>query len=119
MRGAAHFGPDARLSSGRNFQRVFTDGRKSVGRQLILWHVPASHENSTARIGLSVPGKVGGAILRNRLKRLVREAFRLNRPRLAPGDYVAYLRQGCRWSGLPEAETDFLDLCRKAGTLRP
>jgi len=97
---------------------VFTDGRKSVGRRLILWCAPAL-KTKGARLGLSVPAKVGGAVQRNRLKRLVRESFRLNRERLEPGDLVVYLRPGCRWGGLAEAERDFLDLARKAGVLKP
>lgn len=55
---------------------------------------------------------------RNRYKRLLRESFRLNRGRLADGDYVLYLRPGCRWEGFAEAERDFLDLCQKAGALK-
>jgi ribonuclease P protein component len=115
---AARFGPDARLGSRRDFRRVFTDGRKAVGRRLILW-CAAPLKTKGARLGLSVPAKVGGAVQRNRLKRLVRESFRLNRGRLQPEDMVVYLRPGCRWEGLAEAERDFLDLARKAGVLKP
>jgi ribonuclease P protein component len=114
----ARFGPDARLGSRRDFQRVFTDGRKSVGRRLILWSAPPPNSQA-ARLGLSVPAKLGGAVRRNRLKRLVRECFRLNRSRFEPGDFVVYLRPGCRWGGLAEAQRDILDLARQAGVYRP
>ena len=113
---SARFGPDARLGPRRDFQNALRDGRKTVGRRLILWHRPAAR---TARLGLSVPGKIGGAVERNRFKRLLRESFRLNRAHLENGDYVLYMRPGCRWEGLAEAERDFLELCRRAGTLRP
>ena len=97
---------------------MFTDGRKSVGRRLILWS-GAPQKARTARLGLSVPAKVGGAVQRNRLKRLVRECFRLNRGRFEPGDFVVYLRPGCRWEGLADAQRDILDLARQAGVCRP
>jgi ribonuclease P protein component len=115
---AARFGPDARLGSRRDFRRVFTDGRKAVGRRLILWSA-APQKASDPRLGLSVPAKVGGAVQRNRLKRLVRECFRLNRSRFEPGDFVVYLRPGCRWDGLADAQQDVLDLARKAGVYKP
>ncbi|MBI5239531.1 MAG: ribonuclease P protein component [Elusimicrobia bacterium] len=118
--GTRRFGADARLGSRRDFRRVFTDGKKSVGRRIILWSAaPAPAGTQSARFGLSVPAKVGKAVLRNRLKRLMRECFRLNRTRLEPGDLVVYLRPGCRWAGLAEAQKDFLELARQAGVLKP
>lgn len=110
------FGPDARLSSRGDFRRVFEDGRKLVGRRLILWHRERGAAEG-ARLGLAVSSKVGGAVLRGRLKRLTRESFRLHRRELKPVDLVAYLRPGCRWSARAEAETDFIELCRKGGLL--
>ncbi len=118
-KGTARFGPEARLSSGRPFRRVFTDGRKCVGRSLILWWAAPESKSPGARLGLSVPAKVGGAVQRNRLKRLVRESFRLNRRHLEGGDFIVYLRPGCSWDGLAAAERDFIELARKAGALRP
>ncbi len=111
------FGADARLSSRRDFQRVFTEGRKTVGRTIIVWSIGSAAEGA-ARLGLSVSGKVGKAVLRNRLKRLLREAFRRNRSRFRSCDVVVYLRPGVGWPGLADAEKDLLDLCRKAGILQ-
>lgn len=109
------FGPDARIGGRKDFRRVFAEGRKFVGRRLILWTCDNGAAADPPRLGLSVSAKVGNAVLRNRLKRLVRESFRLNRERLAPGrDLVVYLRPGCAWKNRAEAEGDFLELCRKA-----
>lgn len=111
------FGPEARISDRKDFGRVFQTGRKIVGRNLILWFLETSPAQP-ARLGLSISGKVGIAVRRNRLKRLAREAFRLNRAGLKQGrDFVIYFRRGCRWQSLGEAQNDFLELCRKAGLL--
>ncbi len=113
------FGPGLRLAGRRDFQRVFSEGRKLAGRNLILWIWAAGRPAAGPRLGLAVSAKVGGAVLRNRLKRLTREAFRLNSGRFRAGhDLVVYLRPGCRWPGLAAAERDLLELCGKAGVVR-
>lgn len=111
------FGRDARLTSRLDFRRVFSEGRKTPGRHIILWSY-RSAEGLPPRLGLSVSAKVGKAVRRTRLKRLTREAFRHNREKLRPGsDVVVCLRPGCGWENRADAERDLLDACRKAGLL--
>jgi ribonuclease P protein component len=63
-----------RLTRSAEFERVYRQGRSSSDRYLVLYAF-GSGESGRARLGLSVPRKVGGATDRNLVKRLLREAF--------------------------------------------
>lgn len=119
MTRASGFGADARLKERGEFRAVFERGRKTVGKALILWHRVDEAAERGPRLGLSVSSKVGGAVRRARLKRLLRETFRLRRSELPKGlEMVAYPRPGCPWKGRADAEKDLLDLLRRAGVLK-
>lgn len=63
-----------RLSRSAEFERVYRQGRSTANRYLVLYTFP-NPSSERARLGLSVSRKVGGAVDRNRVKRLLREAF--------------------------------------------
>jgi ribonuclease P protein component len=65
----------SRLSRSADFDRVFRHGRSHAGRELVLYVFPRADDASPPRLGLSVSRKVGGAVDRNLVKRLLREAF--------------------------------------------
>jgi len=65
----------ASLRTGRDFARVYRAGRRARVDGITVWVAPAA-EPGTTRVGLTVPGSVGGAVKRNRLRRRLREIVR-------------------------------------------
>src|SRR5205807_6936139 len=85
-----------RLSRSADFDRVFRQGRSQAGRELVLYVFPRG-EDEQPRLGLSVSRKVGGAVERNRVKRLLREAFAVESERLPAGtDAVVVARKSAK-----------------------
>jgi ribonuclease P protein component len=80
----------ARLSRSAEFDRVYRSGRSVANRYLVLYIFPREG-GEPARVGLSVGRKVGGAVARNQVKRLLREACALHSERLPSGHDVVLL----------------------------
>jgi ribonuclease P protein component len=76
-----------RLSRSAEFERVYRHGRSTANRHLVLYSFPNA-STQQPRLGLSVSRKVGGAVQRNRLKRLLREAFSETEGHLRPGQDI-------------------------------
>ncbi|MBF0429361.1 MAG: ribonuclease P protein component [Magnetococcales bacterium] len=74
------FPKSARLLKPREFQRVSSQGRRLTTRLFIL--LVRDTDQKLPRAGLTVSRKVGNAVTRNRVKRVMREFFRLHRPNL-------------------------------------
>lgn len=63
-----------RLKDNRDFRRVFQKGKSYANRFLVLYHAP--NQLGCYRVGFSVSKKVGNAVVRNKVKRYLREAVR-------------------------------------------
>ena len=84
-----------RLSRSRDFDAVYRQGRSVSTRFLVLYWFPREAAEGEPRLGLAVPKAVGGAVVRNRVKRQLRETWRELSARARPGhDYVLVARPG-------------------------
>ena len=85
-----------RLSRSRDFDAVYRRGSSTSTRYLVLHWFPRDEDADGApRLGLAVPRSVGSAVVRNRVKRVLREAWRELLPDVPRGhDYVLAARPG-------------------------
>lgn len=85
----------ARLRARPEYLRVQQGGRKLHGSRFLVVISPAEGGRQSTRLGITVSSKVGNAVVRNRIKRVVREAFRLGTlPFPAASDVVVIAKPG-------------------------
>ena len=109
-----------RLRSPRDFQRVRAQGRRVSGAVLLLGYAARSEPDNAGltRIGFSVSRRVGGAVVRNRVKRRLREVIRRKLARIAPGyDLVITARPGAADARMETLEQDVEVLLARARLL--
>ena len=84
-----------RLSRSRDFDAVYRQGKSVSTRFLVLYWFPRDDGTDEPRLGLAVPKGTGSAVVRNRIKRQLREAWRALLPKVRSGqDYVLIARPG-------------------------
>ncbi|MBI4578482.1 MAG: ribonuclease P protein component [Planctomycetes bacterium] len=107
-----------RIRSRRDFDRAFRGGIRASDRWMTLY--VGRNEGLPARLGISVARRFGTAVRRNRMKRLIREAFRTMRHELPPAtDWIALPRRG-EQATVEQLKASFRDLARRlAGRIPP
>src|SRR5258708_568034 len=110
-----------RLSRSAEFERVYRQGRSTANRHFVLYAF-ANPAAPRPRLGLSVSRKVGNAVQRNKVKRLLREAFAHAEPRLLDGQDVVLVARPpagelAEREGLRGVEGSLSELIVKAGLM--
>jgi len=103
-----------RLRRQRDFQRAYRDGSRARGRLLVV--VAVENDLGWTRMGLAIGKKIWkGAVRRNRVRRVFREAFRLSQDDLPVGvDLILMAAEPRLDPKLEETQSELVHLARKA-----
>ncbi len=101
------------FSLGRNkqFQYVYRRGKNTPGRLLALVYL----RGKALKVGFSVSAKVGNSVKRNRVRRMLREDFRMIRPELVPGKYIFVARAAAAEASHTALTREMHQLISRAG----
>lgn len=106
------FGRDRRVLRRSEYLETYATGHRHVGRWLVLFVRPRT--GAAARLGVTITRKSGSAVVRNRLRRRLRELFRRSGLFPAAVDVVVNVRRGAEAAAFGELASDFENLARRA-----
>lgn len=110
--GGLGFPPARRLRTRKEFAACFEAGRRYHGKNFLLFVLPRPEPDAAWRLGLAIGKKVGNAVVRNRVKRVLREAMRLCAPMAVSALDIVIVAKKC-------LDPDALDLHVACRDLRP
>ena len=98
------------------FQRLYSKGTSCSDRNIVIYFLP--NRLMINRLGITVSKKTGGAVLRNRTKRLMKESYRLNESQVKSGyDIVLVARRNIVNADFHAINASFLKLMKKLDML--
>jgi ribonuclease P protein component len=107
----AGFTRDERIRRRAEFLQIYEKGSRIHGRLLTLFLFPSSRP--VGRLGIAATKKLGGAVVRNRAKRLIREVFRRNK--IAPGfDVVVVPKRELLDATLTALEAEYIQTVERS-----
>lgn len=104
------FGRAFSLGRNKQFTYVYRRGKSFPSRRMVLIYLRARE----LKVGFSVSAKVGNSVTRNRVRRRMKEDFRLLRPFLVPGKYIFIARTGAADAPYPAMANEMRSLLRRA-----
>ncbi|MCK5680996.1 ribonuclease P protein component [bacterium] len=108
-----NFPKDERIRARQEFTEIFNTARKTHSSHLILFR--RSNSGQSARVGITASRKVGVAVVRNRVKRFIREYYRQHKANFTPGfDYSLVVKKSFSRLSKRAAESELSAILAKS-----
>lgn len=107
-----------RIKKNDDFQTVFKQGKSFANRQFVVY-MYKNEQQVPFRIGLSVSKKLGNAVVRNRVKRCIRQSFTELKEEIKPGwDFIVIARKPAVSMSCPEVKGSLMHVLKLAKALQ-
>ncbi|WP_020059661.1 ribonuclease P protein component [Bacillus sp. 123MFChir2] len=107
-----------RVKKNEEFQAVFQNGKSNANRQFVIYQLEKP-DQPYFRIGLSVSKKLGNAVMRNRIKRMIRQAFTELKDEIDSGkDFVIIARKPCSDMEYEQLKKSLIHALQRSGVKR-
>ena len=107
-----------RIKKNDEFQTVFQKGKSTANRQFVVYQLD-KEEQPNFRIGLSVSKKIGNAVVRNRIKRMIRQSITELKDEIDSGkDFVIIARKPCAEMTFDEVKNSLIHVFKRSGMKR-
>jgi ribonuclease P protein component len=105
VKGSFRFTKNERIADPQDFRRVMKLGKRQTSKSFILFL--RKNENTSHRLGIVAKKEIGPATFRNRMKRYIREFFRLNKNQIKGAfDIIVMIKKGSSFKRYQEAENE-------------
>jgi len=107
-----------RLRNREDFSRIYRGGKSFANGQFVVYW-SKQHVADPFRLGVSASKKIGNAVVRNRMRRMIKEIVRLQENKIVPNtDFILIVRKPATAMKMKEMEKSVLHVLKKAGLLK-